>query len=79
MQERLGPSLKELGFEQSQYRYDDQNFGNELWELRKGDIAVRFVRDRGDIFADFKIGDGERQPISLNRLLSELKRLVEAS
>lgn len=52
MLERVPWLLEELGFRIVDERYDPQSFGNSLVTLESDSLRVRFVRDRGQVFAD---------------------------
>ena len=52
---QFGDFFTARGFAETDYLYDANTFGNEVLELTgPGNAMIRFVRDRGQIFAELK-------------------------
>jgi len=49
VQRRLGDFLKSEGFSETRYEYSEQEFGNEILDLKNGIFGIRFTQDRGPI------------------------------
>ena len=63
---RFGDFLEKRGFSESDYFYDRMAFGNELLDLSDADgVGIRFVRDRGQVFADLRKDGADYVPSHL--------------
>jgi hypothetical protein len=63
--ERYGEFLKAEGFKETHYEYSESFFGNEILDLRSGEITIRFVRDRSQTSIDLKKEGASFEPIHL--------------
>jgi hypothetical protein len=51
-----------FGLDRGEERYLPEQFGNAYFSLIGNTISVRLLRDRGEVFLDFRLGQGDWMP-----------------
>ena len=55
IQQHFGYLVNDLGFKLVSHSYDSKAFGNFLVNYRRGDLHLRIIRDRSQIFIEFTL------------------------
>jgi len=65
--------ISELNLKEKEFRYNAQNFGNALIVFNNKVIEIRFIKDRGQIYIDFRNNELNSKWVDLFKILDSLE------
>jgi len=65
--------ISELNLKEKEFRYNAQNFGNALIVFANKDIEIRFIKDRSQIYIEFRNSKLNSKWVDLFKILDSLK------